>query len=66
MSAGRPVRKRVQGFSNDILALNRLRTALKIDHSLERNSVARAIGNIDSLIDLLAILDESKQIEKLS
>lgn len=61
MSAGRPVRKREQGFSNDVSALNRLRTALKLDHSLDKNLVARAIGNLDGLIDTLIELDASKQ-----
>lgn len=56
MSAGRPVRKRVTGFANDIHALNRLRTALKITPNLDKNAVALAIQDLDSLVDKLSAL----------
>ena len=61
MGAGRPVRKRAYGFSNDISALNRLRTALKIDHSLDRNTVAKGIKALDALVEVLVDLDASKE-----
>lgn len=58
MSAGRPVRKRDSGFSNDIAALTRLRTALKIDRRYPDNTKTLAIRDIDALIDRLAELDQ--------
>jgi len=61
MSAGRPVRKREQGFANDIAALNRLKTALKIDASLPDNEVALAIRDCDSLIERLADLHKKQE-----
>ncbi len=64
MSAGRPVRKRESGFANDIQALNRLRTALKIDSSLDSNTAALAVRDIDNLIERLAALHRSKEMRK--
>lgn len=57
-SAGRPVRLRDKGHGNDINALNRLRTALRINRKLDREKAQRAIVAVDSLIDALAALDE--------
>jgi hypothetical protein len=56
MSAGRPVRKRERGFANDIAALERLRTALRIDDKLDKQLVARAVASIDELSDRLVEL----------
>lgn len=58
MSAGRPVRKRDNGFTNDIAALTRLRIALKTDHRYPENEVAQAVRDIDALIDRLAGLHQ--------
>lgn len=58
MSAGRPVRKRDNGFSNDIAALTRLRVALKTDHRYPENEIALAVRDIDALIDRLSNLDK--------
>lgn len=59
MAAGSPVRKRDNGFANDLGALTRLRTALKIDRKLDAQLVARAIRPLDELIDQLGVLHQS-------
>lgn len=56
MSAGKPVRKRENGFANDIQYLNRLRTALTITPGIERNKMIEARRCIDELIDKLGDL----------
>lgn len=58
MSAGRPVRKRITGFANDIAALGRLRVALKITPGLDKNATALAIRDLDSLVDRLSALHQ--------
>jgi hypothetical protein len=65
MTTGKPVKLRLHGFNNDIGALNRLRTSLKLDSKLDKNDVARAIVHLDHLIDALVVLHESR-IGKLS
>jgi hypothetical protein len=64
MAAGAPVRKRDNGFANDMGALTRLRTALKIDRKLDPQLVARAIKPLDELIEQLGILHASVQDRK--
>jgi hypothetical protein len=64
MAAGAPVRKRDNGFANDMGALSRLRTALKIDRKLDPNLVAKAIRPLDELIEQLGILHESVMVRK--
>jgi hypothetical protein len=66
MSAGRPVRKRVSGFANDIAALNRLRTALKITPGLDENEARLAIRDLDALVERLAVLHQSVENRKKS
>jgi hypothetical protein len=56
MSAGRPVRKRDRGFANDLAALGRLRTALRITDKLEPIERDLAIRDLDSLIERLSKL----------
>ena len=59
MASGAPVRKRDNGFANDMGALTRLRTALKIDRKLDPQLVAKAIRPLDELIEQLGILHAS-------
>ena len=60
MSAGRPVRKRDNGFANDIAALSRLRVALKITPNLDAEEAHLAIRDLDSLIERLSKLHMEK------
>jgi hypothetical protein len=64
MSAGRPVRKRDRGFANDIAALGRLRTALRITGGLDATETNLAIRDLDSLIERLSKmhLEQSRQV----
>lgn len=56
MSAGRPVRKRDRGFANDLAALGRLRTALRITDNLDPIERDLAIRDLDSVIERLSKL----------
>jgi hypothetical protein len=60
MSAGRPVRKRDNGFANDIAALGRLRVALRITPDLDPEIATLAVRDLDSLIEKLSKLHMDK------
>jgi hypothetical protein len=57
--AGGLVRKRDNGFESDIGMLSKLRTAIRIDTTLARANVDKAVGSIDELTDALLNLHES-------
>jgi hypothetical protein len=57
--AGGLVRKRDNGFESDIGMVSKLRTAIRIDTSLTRALVDKAVSSIDELTDALLTLHES-------
>lgn len=68
MPAGHPVKKRTtKSYQRDVEHLTRLRTAIRLDVSLDIGSVDKACASIDSLMkDLANLIRQVDRQEKQS
>ena len=68
MPAGHPVKKRTtKSYQRDVEHLTRLRTAIRLDVSLDVGSVDKACASIDSLMkDLANLIRQVDRQEKQS
>jgi hypothetical protein len=59
MGAGRPIKPRKDGFQSDVMSLARLRVALRMNGSLDKEKAAEAVKHLDGLSEILIQLTES-------